>query len=86
MEAVENFTLPRLADLGIKETERKTQQAKPKNNPAKKTNGKVNVSAEDAYDTAYDHTQRFDIMVPSRRDGALQTSTLAAVASGFTRL
>lgn len=62
MEAVENFTLPRLADLGIKETERKTQQAKPKNNPAKKTSGKVNVSAEDAYDTAYDHTQRFDII------------------------
>ncbi|MDD7726935.1 MAG: ribonuclease III domain-containing protein [Bacteroidales bacterium] len=62
MEAVENFTLPRLADLGIKETERKTQQAKPKNNPVKKTSGKVNVSAEDAYDTAYDHTQRFDII------------------------
>ncbi|MGM9694804.1 MAG: ribonuclease III domain-containing protein [Alloprevotella sp.] len=62
MEAVENFTLPRLADLGIKEAEKKAQQAKPKNNSARKANGKVNVSADDAYDTAYDHTQRFDII------------------------
>lgn len=71
MEAVENFALPRLADLGLSPSASAAPPATSMPGVTKSApSDRMHSHSDDAYDAAYDHTRRYEV-IDSPDTGAL---------------